>query len=111
MGVMAEGIGKFNPPRGEREMKSGELKAWLWLLDLPRLDYKEESTDQQIIIRVCPGKLHETSGAPLVHVSCKHPKLAKRIRGSGNSLCHAVGVMQSKLWRQGIKTPITFNYF
>jgi len=85
-----------------------ENKAWAWLLDLPRLDIAKAGyikADKQIRIYICPGKLYETSGAPLVKISYQHPDLTKRFAGSGNSLFVAAENLRNELWRNGIKIP------
>ena len=84
-----------------------EGMAWVWLLGIPRLDWRKAGAtpiDQQIIVRSAPGVLNATSGAPLVRVSVEHPaKRGRRFKGSGNSLAKAVGNVYQELLRAGVQ--------
>lgn len=90
-----------------------EHSAWLWLMNLQRIAIPDnasalfwrEKCDRQIKINACPGKLHETSGAPLVRISAWIPGLKKRVSGSGNSLYVACERLQSNAWREGVELP------
>lgn len=87
----------------------GEIVAWRWLLLIPRLDYKTHSWEQQrnqIIVRLIPGTLAASSGAPMIYVSIAYPGVKKRIVTSGNSLYDAVHKAQANLWMDhNIETP------
>lgn len=79
----------------------GEITAWRWLLALPRLDYKTHSWQQQknqIVVRMCPGTLAASQGAPMVYLSISYPGLKKRIITSGNSLYDAAHKAHQDLW-------------
>lgn len=89
-----------------------ERQAWQWLLALPRLDWRKHGfrkTDQQVMIRICPGRLGALSGAPLIHVHVSFPGLKARIRGTGNNLYHAVERIHHYLWEKGIHLPFVWQ--
>jgi len=89
-------------------LKQKEMAAWMWLLNLERMDWKETSvrqSDQQVIVRLCPGDLGEHRRAPLVHVSVSIPALPGRIKATGNSLFEATDCVRSEIWRKGIILP------
>jgi hypothetical protein len=75
-------------------------------MSLPRLDWKKTnriSLDQQILVRMSPGKITETMGAPLVSILVSHPDTDKRIKGTGNSLMQAVMDVHTGLWNAGVR--------
>jgi hypothetical protein len=83
-----------------------ELKAWAWLMALPRIDWKERgvrASNQQVLIRLLPGKLGATSGAPGVEVLLSHPDTPKRVKGTGNSLMEAATRAHEELWAEGVR--------
>ena len=86
---------------------TGEQAALFWLLALDRLDWKtcsRRQCNEQVLIRLIPGKLHECSGAPMVEVLVSHPAVpGKRFKGTGNSLYEAVDQVHRELWRAGVR--------
>jgi hypothetical protein len=95
-------------------VESAELQAWLWLLKLERLDWRQfnrQHTDAQVSIRAIPGALGALQGAPMVRVSVSVPGVGggkTRLRAIGNSLAGAVWDLHGKLWRAGVQLPNPF---
>ena len=85
-----------------------EMRALKWLLNLRRLDYKKvgfKRCDNQIIVRILPGKLEANQGAPGFKVSIALPYMDKRVVESGTSLFMAVDRLHRALWHKGIRLP------
>lgn len=101
-------------------VEQADARAWAWLENLPRLEWREvlaeaekrgdkhpgatmrQITEGQISVRMLP-KMRQ--GQPGIHVSVLVPGHAKRFKGSGNDLPGAVRVLHDELWRAGIKLP------
>jgi|SRR5580658_6180705 len=93
-----------------------EMEAWAWLLNLPRMVIGKKMTlrqwrqwENQIRIRVCPGKLYTNKGAPMIKITARHPQSKKRFLGTGNSLRQAADRLHGEFWRAGIQLPFIFE--
>lgn len=74
-------------------------------MSLPRLDWKETkrvSMDQQVLVRMSPGKIHTSPGAPFVSVLISHPSVSGRFKGTGNTLMQAAAEAHRRLWDAGV---------
>ena len=88
-----------------------EQEAWRWLLSLDRLGFHEwdaEDVNSQVRLQVVPGKLGETSGAPLVQIDFQHPRLNKRIQSSGNSLAEACQRLYYTCLQADVNVPFLY---
>lgn len=87
-----------------------ELRAWRWLMSLPRLPFDPAHPKRdlrQFQLRVSPALPNHgpADGLGLVEILARFPGSDALLRGHGNTLSQACKQLHGEAWRVGIQLP------